>query len=448
MKFMGTTTWLLLLWLTASRVMAQTSTPTSEAPVPRLTLQAAVTEALANAPGLQAAAAQGRAAQWNATAAGRARFGQLDGVLSYSHYQDDQIVRPMSKQIFGAQGFLGLPWDRDQLHYGVAFQVPIYTGGRLSSTIRIAALQAEQASLFTEGSRWDIRANTTALYAALQTLDAVTVALDRSIEALDATHGRLALMVEQGRRPRVDLLKLVEELEDARGRRAGIEADRARVRALLLAVMGRDPVSPLEVDPLPDTNLALAPGATDVATVAKSTSLVRRAELAAEQAREAVTASRGARLPNVALRGNLMGNAGLSIGDQLKTWELAVAVTVPVFDGGVRSAASASARELAIAGRAAATRVFVDREAQIVEAQARFTAAGASLTAARARVAAASEAARIEQLRYDTGVGTVEDLLRVRAREFSAASALAQARGDQISASARLNAVSEKEIVQ
>lgn len=441
---------LMALWLAwAAPVLATAQVPAASAgAAPRVTLAGALAAALEHAPALHAAAAQGRAAQWHVTAAERTRVGQLDGVLSYAHYQDDQILRPMSKQIFGPLGIPGLPWDRDQFHYGVMLQVPIYTGGRMSATIRIAAMQAEQASLFAEGSRWDIRANTTVLYAALQTLDAVAVALDQSVAALDATHRRLSLMVEQGRRPRLDRLKLEEERAEAHGRRAGIEADRSRVRALLLAVMGRDPTLALEVDPLPDADLALVPDAGGPATLARSTSAVRRAEIAADQAREAVTAARSARLPNVALRGNLMGHAGLAIGDHVTTWELGVAATVPVFDGGARAAATASARETALAGRATATRARLDREAQIVDAQARFTAAGVGVTAARARVAAAGEAARIEQVRFDTGVGTVEDLLRVRAREFSAASALAQARGDQISAAARLNAISEKEIVQ
>jgi outer membrane protein TolC len=438
---------LTLACLTPALVVAQVPAA-SASDGQRVALAGAVTAALENAPALQAAAAQGRAAQWNATAAGRARFGHLDGVLSYAHYQDDQILRPMSKQIFGPLGMLGLPWDRDQVHYGVLLQVPIYTSGRMSSTIRIATMQVQQAELFTQGSRWDIRANTTALYATLQTLDAVAAALDQSIATLEATHRRLSLMVDQGRRPRIDRLKLEEELEEARGRRAGIEADRSRVRALLLAMMGRDPALPLEVDPLPDADLALVPDAGGPAALARSSSVVRRAEIAAQQAREAVTVSQSARLPNVALRGNLMGHAGLAHGDQVKTWELGVAVTVPVFDGGVRASATASAREMALAGRATATRALLDREAQIVDAHARFTAAGVSLTAARARVASAGEAARIEQVRYDTGVGTVEDLLRARAREFAAASSLAQARGDRISAAARLNALSEKEIVQ
>ena len=68
--------------------------------------------------------------------------------------------------------------------------------------------------------------------------------------------------------------------------------------------------------------------------------------------------------------------------------------------------------------------------------------------AVRARVAAAAEAARIEQIRYDTGAGAVDDLLRARARELSAESSLAQARGDAIAAAGRVNAIVEKEIVQ
>ena len=56
-------------------------------------------------------------------------------------------------------------------------------------------------------------------------------------------------------------------------------------------------------------------------------------------------------------------------------------------------------------------------------------------------------AARIEQVRYDTGVGTIEDLLLVRAREVSARASLARARGALVTAVARLNAIAEQEVV-
>ncbi len=123
-------------------------------------------------------------------------------------------------------------------------------------------------------------------------------------------------------------------------------------------------------------------------------------------------------------------------------------MTVPLFDGGARHAALASARETERTADQAAVKARLDRQAQLVEALARLDASRETVVAARARIAAAAEAARIEQVRYDTGAGTVDDLLRARARELLAASALAQARGDRIAAASRVNAIVEKEVVQ
>src|SRR5450759_495911 len=101
-----------------------------------------VVAALANAPALAAAAAQEQAARWKERAIARSRWGQVDGVALYSRYQDDQLLRPMAIQLFGPRGFAALPWDRDQFHYGLTFQVPLYLGGRLSAAVDVARLQA------------------------------------------------------------------------------------------------------------------------------------------------------------------------------------------------------------------------------------------------------------------------------------------------------------------
>jgi outer membrane protein TolC len=62
-------------------------------------------------------------------------------------------------------------------------------------------------------------------------------------------------------------------------------------------------------------------------------------------------------------------------------------------------------------------------------------------------VAAGTEAARIEQVRYDTGASTIEDLLRARSREESARAALASARAELVIAAARINTIAEQEIL-
>jgi outer membrane protein len=416
------------------------------APESVLTLEEAVAEALSRAPALEVAAQQEQAARWKATAARRSRWGEIDAVAGYVRYQDDQVVRSISQELL-AHGITGLPFDRDQWRYGVTAQVPLYLGGRLSAAIAVASLQADQAAALLQGSRWQARFNVTSLYAAAQTLDAVAQAVDANLAALEETRRKVELAVRIGKRPELDLLKLADEIADARARRASTAADTSRVRALLLALLGRDPASTLRLEPLRKQRPTLETGRDELRTLALAASPVERATLAAEQARQAVRIARAGSLPSVVGRASHLWNDAPSVGAPLRTWELSVGAVWPVFTGGARAAERAAAGAAEQAAASALTRARLDQEAQLVEALARWDAAGAVLEAAAARVAAAREAARIEQIRYDTGAGAVDDLLRARARELSADAALAQARGDGVAAAARLDSVCEKEVL-
>jgi outer membrane protein TolC len=437
-----------LFVLSAALMAAAQSGPSPAATSTRLTLADALAEAEANAPAIKVAAGQRDAATWRATAASRSRFGQADLVVSYSRYQDDQILRPMASELFGPQGLLGLPFDRDQLHYGIVYQVPLYAGGRLDAANRSAVLQADQAALLVQGTRWEVRAAVESLYAATVSLDAWHRAVQGTREALEATRRRLALAVEQGKRPRLDLLKVEEELADAVSRDAQVSAEASRTRALLLAAIGRDPSATVDLEPLPDAEPQAVVPEKDLVGLVRGSSVVSRGSSQVAQAEQATRIARAALLPSVSVRGNLMGNNALGLDQRMATWEFSVGVTMPVFSAGARQADVATARAQERASRAAADRTALDRRALLVEAQARLRAAVEAWRAAHARVGSAKEAARIEQIRYDSGASTVEDLLRARAREEAAAAALAQARGDMTAAAGRLNAVCETEVVK
>ena len=422
------------------------ASPPAAPDLPTLTLAEAVAEALARAPALEAVTQQEQAARWKATAARRGRWGEIDVVAGYSRFQDDQIVRSISRQLLEG-GFAGLPFDRDQWRYGLTAQVPLYLGGRVSASIAVASLQADQAAALLQGSRWQARFNVTSLYAATQTLEAVIQSTDGSLAALEETRQKLELAVRLGKRPELDRLKLADEIADAQGRRAAAAADAARVRALLLALLGRDPAGSLRLEPLSQQRTALETSRDELRALALAASPVERASLAAEQSRQAVRIARAGSLPSVVGRASHLWNDAPSVGAPLRTWELSVGAVWPVFTGGARAAERAAAGAAEQAAASALTRARLDQEAQLVEALARWDATGTALEAAGARVAAAREAARIEQIRYDTGAGAIDDLLRARARELSAGAALAQARGDGVVAAARLDSVCEKEVL-
>jgi outer membrane protein len=422
------------------------TTPKEERVTVTLTLDEAVAEALAHAPALQAVAQQEQQARSRAAAARRARFGEVDAVAGYTHYQDDQIVRPIARQLL-AEGIAGLPFDRDQWRYGLTLQVPLYLGGRLSASIAVASLQADQAAALLDGTRWQTRFNVASLYASGQTLDALVRAIDANLMALEETGRKVDLAVQVGKRPELDHLKIAGETASIRARRADAEASRARVGAVLLALLGRDPASTLRLAPLADRPATLAGASDDLRGLALAASPVRQATLGAQQAHQATRIARSAFLPSLGVHAQYLRSDAPSVGAPLDTWDVSVGLTMPVFAGGSRWASLAAAHHGEAAAQSALTRVRLEQEARLVEAQARWDAARVALDAAASGVAAARETARIEQVRYDSGAGAIDDLLRARARELSAEVALAQARGDRAIAAARINSVCEKEVV-
>ncbi len=175
---------------------------------------------------------------------------------------------------------------------------------------------------------------------------------------------------------------------------------------------------------------------------------MRSAWLAAQQAESGVKVVRSEFLPKVYAGANYLDHTGTEIDRTLDTWGASVSVVFPLFEGNARFKRMEAARQRQAAAREAFTEVQLKVQAELQEALARLGAARTNLGAARAQVAAATEAARIEQVRYDTGASTIEDLLRARAREEGARAAVALAQVGLVTAGERINTVVEKEVVQ
>lgn len=411
----------------------------------RLTLAQAIDEALKTNPGLKAAGHQSRAAESEASAAERSRWGGLNAIGSYSYLNDDQIIRPMSSELM-VNGIAGAPWDRSQAHYGVSYELPLYLGGRLNNQIQIAKLEARKAADLLEGTRWQVRFNVVSLYSTVQALDQTEAALDEQIAALTQTKTNLDEMVTLGKRPDVDRLKVIEDLEAAKASRAGTGADRRKVSALLLSVLGRDPAGDLTVEPQSAPPVGEANDPT-LPTAVNDNSVIRAARLAAEQSSRGVKLARGEFLPSVYAGANVMENRGMTIDRNEETWGATVSVSLPLFEWGSRFSKLKAAHARQAAADETLRQVQFQTEAAWQAALAKFGAAQTNAVAAQARVAAGTEAARIEQVRYDTGASTVEDLLRARSREEDARAALASANADLVISAERINTIAEKEIV-
>jgi len=439
---------LLPLVRTSVGLAAETSAPTNTPSPIHLTYSEVVSEALKSNPSLKAAGHMASASKLDASAAARSRWGELDAIGSYSYLNDNQILRPMSSELL-ANGIAGMPFDRSQGQYGFVYQFPLYLGGKLNNQIRIARLESQKTAALLEGNRWQVRFNAVSLYSTAQALDRVLASLNEQIASLQQTKARLDEMVQTGKRPEVDRLKVVDELEGAKGQFASAQADRVKVGALLLSVLGRDPGTSVTLDPLPEKNPGPPPGEMSLlAAQAENNSAVRGARLAAEQSDSGVKVARSEFLPKVYAGANYLEHTGTEIDRTLDTWGASVSAVFPLFEGNARFKRMDAARQRQSAARESLTQARLQVRAELREALARIDAARANLTAANAQVAASTEAVRIEQVRYDSGASTIEDLLRARARAAGAKAALASAQAGMVTAGERINTIVEKEIIQ
>lgn len=438
---------LLVVPLISLGLLAAGGPALADEPGRSLSLEQAVAQAMADSPQVLARRHAAAAAELSAKAESRRRWGDLSFQGSYNRLNDDQMVRPIAPELLEA-GFAGLPFDRNQLHLGLVAELPLYLGGQLGSRRRISEINAETARQVEQATRWQIRFNAISVYAGAVALERATLALDDELDALGKTRERIALAVTSGKRPRIDLLKIEDQVQETIAARAKTAAGVTKLRALLASILGQTPEKLSPLAGLEARAPELLVPRPELADLVLKASAIERARLGRRAAEQNTRLSRGALLPQVVVQGEYLEHLAPSVGSDLETWRATIALKVPIFAGGSRYARLAAARQSQLAAAAGEQQTRLGVLARLEDGLAAFDAARESLAASIARREAADEAARIEQIRYDAGAGAIEDLLRARARQSQAAAASAAALAETYTAAAQLDTLSEKEVTR
>lgn len=372
---------------------------------PALGLPEAIRQALAQNPRQASQRLDVRKAELEQRAARGARLPTVDFSASATYYGYPTFVVPI-RQVPQPPNFAFPPLDRSIYDLGVTLRLPLYTGGRLQQGIVIAdlgrSIAVERERLGTQALTY----NVSSVYLKILQLSALERAYAARIDSLQAQARRVQLLVQQGKAPRLDLLRVRVQVRKAEHDRLQIENRRQEAVTLLYSLMGSAT--------LPDAVRLVAYGAAPVpdrrlaelraeAGVRRPELQIAEEEMAVARARERL--ARGERLPNLSLLGAYKERSGADL-TFLDDWNIGAQLSVPVFDGGVRRYRVAQAeltRQQALEGLRQ-TRLDVDKELQdawnaVGEASSRLQVAGAS-------VGEAAETLKIERLKYDEGVGS------------------------------------------
>jgi outer membrane protein TolC len=319
------------------------------------------------------------------------------------------------------------PLDDTIYDYGVALKLPLYTGGKIEQGVTLAELGKDIAAERERLGAQELTFNAASVYLKILHLARLERAYDARIASLEAQEKRVALLVQVGRAPRLDALKINVQLSKARHDRLQIENRRKEARTLLYNLLGR--TAPAAEAPL----ASYAPG-TEPAwelDALKRSAHERRPELKIAEQEVAtgeaqVQSARAERLPNVSIVGSYHERAGVDT-EYFDDWGVGVQLSLPLADGGVRRARTGQAAVAAEQARAVLTERRLEVDKQVQDAWDAHAEAMSRMRVTERSVAEAEEALAIEKLKYEQGVGVITDLL-------NAESALLAAQADRLQA--------------
>lgn len=414
---------LLPLLLPAALVAAQQA-PAPPAPpeagVVRLTVDEAVTRAIAASPRLARLAALETAAEAQARGARAERWPQVDlgaGYTRRSEVPELAIFAPTGDPTKPVERIVVFPNIQDNWRVRAGLALPLYTGGRIGGQIEAAEQGRLAAGEDLRAGRADLVLETKSAYWSLVTAREAQRVHQEAIRAYEA-HLRDARNRERFGMAASNEVLAVEverdrsELERLRAEAAADVAEANLRRLLALAPATRlEPAEPLEATPAPRPEIE--------ALVAEAqTSRPERRGLAARAAAAdaAAGAERGARLPQLAFTGGYTyANPNRDIvpptADWKDTWDLGVGVAWSVFDGGKRSASEARARAQADAVRAQLDELDRAIRLEVTQRALELRTAEARLAVAERSVVSAAEGRRVAADRYREGVIPSSELL-------------------------------------
>ncbi|MGE0331451.1 MAG: efflux transporter outer membrane subunit [Ramlibacter sp.] len=314
-----------------------------------------------------------------------------------------------ARQRNGANAGLNAPVTANNFNLGLNVSWELDLWGRLAAGSRAAREDLAATTLDRDALRTALAAQVVQAYAAVQSIDAQTLAFREAVVA-QRDGVRLQRLREQGGElSQLDLRQIEAELAGNESQLLKLDRARGETSRALVVLLGRSPRAVWDAAiAAPAKPLAVTGG---VPAGLPSTLLQQRPDVAAAEARlraagARVDVARAAYLPGVALSASL-GKASTDLSNLLDgpstIWSLVASLTQPIWNAGRldagREAVLARQRQAELDYRDAVARAFREvRDALDAQAE-----ASASLALARQRADALRQASRLTQLRVDAG---------------------------------------------
>jgi outer membrane protein TolC len=351
------------------------------------------------------------------------KFGELDMVGSYTHYNLPRTLAPIVPSALSPTS--SVDTTQDLFSTGVQYSVPLFTGGALEEQVAIDNIASQMSQSKKRLSREELIYNIRSLYLSALSLQELQTSQEGYVGALESLKEKIGYGVELGKRAKIELLKANNNLVQAIGDVSKTKSSLKMLKSTLSATTHIDTIDYLE----PISIHTESPN--NLTDSLDNLERFRLQELEITKGSKMVKKVEASKKPQVALNAYAGYNYDLdqvSHFEQEQLWQVAVNVKWNLHDFGATSARVQQAKIAqlqAISQKDTTTESF---KKLFAKAQNEIEVALANYKTTQSQYALLQESETIEQARYDAGVATLNDLLLAKSKTELAKSQMIQSK--------------------
>jgi outer membrane protein TolC len=351
------------------------------------------------------------------------RFGEIDVVGSYTHYNLPRTLAPIVPSSLSPTS--SVDTTQDLFSTGVQYSVPLFTGGALEEQVAIDNIASQMSQSKKRLSREELIYNIRSLYLSALSLQELQTSQEGYVSALESLKEKIGYGVELGKRAKIELLKANNNLVQAIGDVSKTKSSLKMLKSTLSATTHIDTIDYLE----PISIHTESPN--NLTDSLDNLERFRLQELEITKGSKMVKKVEASKKPQVALNAYAGYNYDLdqvSHFEQEQLWQVAVNVKWNLHDFGATSARVQQAKIAqlqAISQKDTTTESF---KKLFAKAQNEIEVALANYKTTQSQYALLQESETIEQARYDAGVATLNDLLLAKSKTELAKSQMIQSK--------------------
>ena len=379
-------------------------------PLYAITLDGLVSEAMKHSTIIKKSKAQIELSRAQRKQSKADQFGSIDLVGSYTHYNIPRTLAPMTPSTLSS----GQPVTatKDLYSAGVTYTVPLFTGFAQTRQVEMDRIAEQMAKSKLSLTKSQLAYNIASLYLSALSLQDMKRAQQKHVYALEKLRKRIEDEVSVGRKAQIDLLKAESDLYGNRAYLEVIDGNIEMTKATLASLAGIPEVKYLH----PVKVRVKKPRYSIKSLMRKADRLnrVKVAEYGVKKAQKGVEKSQAAYMPQVALNSYYGRNYGQNPADDWENeelWQVGVNAKWTLYDFGKRSNQGQKAKIAKMQATFDKQQVLLDLKKSLIEAKAKISQAYATYQGNLKQFALAQKSEKIERVRYENGVSTINDLL-------------------------------------